>query len=576
MKRRLLALAWLLVVASNARAETYEWQRTERLLRALSLEPAVQAEGKRIAWIRVVRDEVFVEDEVWPKWPNWFHATTREDVVRRELLFAEGEPYSELAIEESMRNLRVMGTFTMVRIVPVAIAGSSDVGVLVHTRDIWSLRLETTFKITSFVEEFVVRGAERNFLGRNKTVAVDLTIVPQSYLLSGYFYTRRVWGSDVALTQRVGVYVNRAAERPEGSLWRLELGEPYYNLRQRFSWRTFVDYKDGIARYRDGRDVRTISAPNIGPPFTDPKLAFRLRNLMAYALASVRHGQTTKQTYSLGWDVRYVDPKPVAETQLAPELESWFRREVMPRRRTEIGPLLMYELFTARYATFENLSSFGQSENVRVGPTASFVTRLPLQTFGSNTNSWYLQASAGLAHAAGGFWLDSKIEARARYEGARLVDQRMELLVRGASPILFRAFRIAYRSTLELRRRDLYNTYVSLGAGNGLRGYPSQSIAANGANLFLTNIELRTLPVEWQAVHVGAVIFYDVGTVYRSLGDARLYHSVGIGLRVLLPQFNRYPFAFDAGSSWDPGFRLVPTVSSGQIVPMTVAEDPEP
>jgi hypothetical protein len=358
-------------------------------------------------------------------------------------------------------------------------------------------------------------------------------------------------------------------------LWRLEAGEPYYNLRQRFSWRTYFDYRDFVYRGRDGRLVRTVSAPSIGPPFRDPKLIYRYRNLTAYALASVRHGKVTKQTYSLGWDARHVNGAPVAETELVPELGSWFRREVLPRRRVELGPMLTYDLFTARFATFENLSSFGQSENVRIGPTASFVTRLPLHVFGSNTNSWVVQATAGLSHAAGGFWLDSKVEARARYEDARLVDQRLELLLRGASPILFRAFRIAYRSTVELRRRDLNNTYVVLGAGNGLRGYPSQSFAAYGGNFFLTNIEIRTLPIEWQAVHVGAVIFYDVGSVYRSLGDARLYHSAGIGLRVLLPQFNRYPFAFDAGTSWDPGFRIVPTVSSGQIVPMTVAEDPE-
>lgn len=576
MRRWLVAsLSWLLLVASSARADTYEWQRTERLLQKLALTPAVQPEGRRIAWIRVVRDEVFVEDEVWPSWPNWFHATTREDVVRRELLFAAGDGYSDAAIEESMRNLRVMGTFTMVRIVPVAIAGSDEVGVLVHTRDIWSLRLETTFKITTFVEEFVIRGAERNLLGRNKTLAVDLTVVPQSYLMSEYFYTRRVWGSDVALTQRVGIYMNRELHRPEGSLWRVELGEPFYNLRQRFSWRLFLDYKDYIARGRDGRFVRTIQAPSIGPPFRDPKLAYRLQTLQTYALASVRRGDITKQTYSLGWDVRLVDSEAVAETELVPELDSWYRREVMPRGRTEIGPMLTYELFTARYATFENLSSYGQSENVRVGPTASVISRLPLNAFGSNTNSWVVQASAGLAHAAGGFWLDSKVEGRARYEGARLVDQRIELLVRGASPILFRAFRIAYRSTLELRRRDLNNTYVSLGGANGLRGYPSQSFAAYGGNIFLTNLEIRTLPIEWQAVHVGAVVFYDVGSVYRSFADARLYHSVGVGLRVLLPQFNRYPFAFDAGTSWDPGFRIVPTVSSGQIVPLTIAEDPE-
>ena len=95
------------------------------------------------------------------------------------------------------------------------------------------------------------------------------------------------------------------------------------------------------------------------------------------------------------------------------------------------------------------------------------------------------------------------------------------------------------------------------------------------ANRVLANFEIRTLPIEWQAVHIGAVLFYDVGSVYTKLSTLTPHHAVGIGLRVLFPQFNRMPFSFDGGMSFDPYFRFVPTVASEQVVPLTAIEDPD-
>jgi hypothetical protein len=90
----------------------------------------------------------------------------------------------------------------------------------------------------------------------------------------------------------------------------------------------------------------------------------------------------------------------------------------------------------------------------------------------------------------------------------------------------------------------------------------------------VANFELRTLPLQWRAVQLGGVIFYDVGSVYESLDDFEAHHAVGLGVRLLFPQLNRYPFSFDGGMSFDPGFRFVPTYTGGQFFPLTAAEDP--
>ena len=76
-------------------------------------------------------------------------AHARRASIRRELLFAQGDRYDDERIEETMRNLRALGIFALVRIVPVRThASPTSVGVLVYTRDLWSLRLETGFNGT--------------------------------------------------------------------------------------------------------------------------------------------------------------------------------------------------------------------------------------------------------------------------------------------------------------------------------------------------------------------------------------------------------------------------------------------
>jgi hypothetical protein len=60
-----VALVALSLCASRARAEkTYERQRTERLLEASGLTEAALPAEKRIAWVRIVRDDVFVREDL--------------------------------------------------------------------------------------------------------------------------------------------------------------------------------------------------------------------------------------------------------------------------------------------------------------------------------------------------------------------------------------------------------------------------------------------------------------------------------------------------------------------------------
>jgi hypothetical protein len=578
--RRLALVLGLLALSGTARADSYEWQRVTRVLQKLGLTPADgPLEGKRIAWIRIASDDVFVEDEVWPLWLNWFHWTTRERVVRRELLFQEGGAFENARIEETMRNLRGMGLFALVRIVAVQVEEPNAVGIVVHTRDLWSLRLETGFNASTIVDQFNARLIERNFLGLNQQLGVNFNLLPRTYLLGQEYAARRVLGSTVRLEQTAGVIFNRERHQSEGSTWSLRVSEPFYYLKQRWAWTATGSYTTQVVRQLQRRQIASFPSMTEDPDGPFARRVWRQQNATAAVAGYRRVGEQVKNTFGLGWDFRYRHSAPNGETMLQAELRDYFETRVVPRERQESGPLLSYDLFTPTYVTFENLATFGQSENVRVGPSLTLSSRLPLHALGSNTNSWVVNASTGYTWAPAGFLLDVRAEVIGRLERDRVVDQRVIAQLRGASPVLFRAFRVVARANWDARRDDTLNTFVTLGSSNGLRGYKSQELFGVGASRLLTNFELRSVPfLAWEAVHIGAVAFWDMGTVYEKKGALALSHAVGLGLRVLFPQLNRTPFSFDAAAALnvspeDPAFRLVPTIKDGQVVPLTAIED---
>jgi hypothetical protein len=550
---------------------SYEQQRLDRQLTKQKLTEDLLPAGKRIGFVRIVRDDVFVADEIWPLWFNWFHGLTREDVVRRELLFQKGERYDEARVEETMRNLRGMGIFALVRIVAVKGERPDEVGILVSTRDLWSLRLETNFNITKrVINSLVVRLNEINAFGRNKQAGVEVSVGPTSYLVGESFYARRVFGSSLALKERAGLIFNRMWGGREGEIASVSLGQPFYRLAQRFAWSANYSHDDRVYRNTGNGVIRRY--PSRFAPLPHALQVYQARVEDAYLVASYRTGEAFKHTLSAGWDFRYRDAKPTWETNLPDSLREDFIRDVLPLGRTDHGPTASYEMFVPHWATFVNLASYGQSENVRTGPALSLGTRVPLRVLGSTANAWVVSATAGWVLAPRGYLVDLRVSGLGRLQQGAWLDQKATFQVRGATPV-FSIFRFVTRAYLELRRNDTLRTYVTLGADNGLRGYLSQQIGAVGAHRMLANFELRTLPIMWQAVHLGGVLFYDVGSVFYNTSNLTAFHSVGIGLRLLFPQFNRQPFSFDGGASFYPTAQFVPTFAAGQVVPLTAVED---
>ncbi len=569
-----LALGLIPVVAARARdvIDTYERERIALALQRLGLEREPEPEGKTISFIRVVRDDVFVQQEPWPVWFNVFHTLTRESVIERELLFEKGDRYSESAVQETMRNLRDLGVFALVSIVAVKGDRPDRIGVVVHTRDLWSLRLEQDFQFTGSNLDFLyLQLIERNLFGRNVQVGVRFQLLPLTYSLGESYSDHRLFGQQLSASQSLDLIFNRESGEVEGSTGSLSISRPYYDLAQRWSFGVSAAYSDAIARrIRNGRvvhvDFEETSECEAVPVIYDD------RSLSLRASGSYRRGSLYKQVFTAGAGFRDRAVGSNQETGLRPEQQRAFAREVLPRVRREVFPYLHYQLYLPRYAVFENLATFGQSESVRTGPAAAALFELPLGAFGSSSDSLVASGGLGYTWARGDALLDVAVEPSARLENGRVVDQVLLAEVRGATPPWLLG-RLVLRGVWQGRRRDTSQQAVSLGGDSGLRGYKSQFFQLPGASLLRGNLEYRTLPLLWRSVQVGAILFYDAGALYLRVKEIEAHHAAGVGLRLVFPQFNRYPFRFDLGVPLDrAGFELMFTVGTSQAVPLTAIE----
>lgn len=576
----LLGALFVLAVSSVASAQdsgsgsTYESRRTDLVLERHEWQQDPEPEGKRVAFIHIERDDVFVPEEFWPLWFNWFHWLTKKSVVESELLVQEGDVYSVERGEEMERNLRDLGIFSLVRVVAVKTADPNAVGLVVHTRDLWSLRLEQDFQISSQVDYLLLQLTERNLFGLNQNATLRFDMRPDTFALGEVYSDHRFLGQKLALSESFDLIFNRSAIDVEGSRATLSLSRPFYNLSQHWGFDLSGGYEVRVARQlRDG-EVLTYDNPATNEQEAMPR-TWDSRHYSGAALGLYRFGDTLKQTFGVGFSAAVNQVELNGSNRLATEENrAAFEHDVLPRTRTDVGPTLRYSLFTPTYTTFTNLAAYGWEESVRVGPQAELAASFPLETLGSTDDAFVFKTSFGFTAAPGHALIDASFSSSSRLTRGQVIDQSVAVQLRGATPMLG-PVRLVGRVLWKGRHNDSDNSLVSLGGDNGLRGYLSQEFPVYGGNLMLGNFELRTVPLVWQSIHLGLVAFYDVGAVYKNIDHMVFHHAVGLGVRLLFPQFNRYPFRFDGGVPIESGFKVRPSFAGSQALRLTNEEDAE-
>ncbi len=522
----------------------YERQTISAALRSEGGELETHPEGKRIEDIRIVTLDVLEERDPYPRFFNVFHATTRPHIVERELTFRRGQIYDQRRVDESARALRGARQLSLVLIVPLQGKYDDTVQLLVITKDVWSLRLNTDFQIADGrLTRLLLQPAEENVLGTHTMVGALFVLEPATYSLGAQFIDRRVAGSRIQGIVSGNVIFNRDTGDAEGSFGSFAYGTTLFSSETKWAWRTLVTWRQEIFRSFIGADQRTFDA--LSTPVDDqiPYEYDFARYYGAYLLTR-SFGRQLKNDLSLGVEVDHRKAKPRDLAGASPLAAREFVASELPVNDTRVSPLAQFRSYTTDYTRVLDFETLGLQEDYRLGHELVFRVYPASRDVASSRNLVGSFAAAGYTAPFGDGLLRAIVSNTLELSSSEETDALASANIRVVTPRIGLG-RIVYDSLLLNRYENYLNERFTLGGGTRLRGYAPQAFI--GKDVVASNLEFRTTPVEVLRTQLGLAFFYDVGDAFDGAADLRLKQSVGLGLRALIPQANRIVFRADYG-----------------------------
>jgi hypothetical protein len=564
--------------------------------RGYTIDP--QPWGKTIGHVVVVNEDVFAEKN-WLQFFNIFHYRSRPNRVREELTIQAGEVWDQTRVEESARRLHDPLYSSVVALLPIQTSDPTQVDLLVVTRDLWSLRLNSQYTFQQgALTNLALSLSENNFLGTRDVVAVGFTMDQGAIAIGPTFLDKDLFGSHVNLNVSASEIITRTADKifdpttsslvtdtadpagiedahklhSEGSAANISLSRPLWSLATDWGAGASASYSNQIARSFTGVHgdaFELFTDPGSGLPYE-----YRYQYLSANANVVRQWGHDYKQALTLGYTVS--DQKPSLLPSFAtidPSATAQFIADVFPRTELISQPYVTYSIYQPRYRILRNVQTYDLAEDLQVGPSASATLAQGLTALGGDFTFTRPTVSAGWTFLLGrdGF-ITPSAGASMRFEqaapnGWNSIDNSADLALHVATPN-FPRFRVVGYAELDTEWHNTQNQYYSVGSDSGLRGYNiAEFRSARDANArrFIGQLELRTTPWPIWVFRAGGVAFYEVGGAANTLSTLGLYNDVGVGLRLLVPQLNRDVFRVDVA------FPLQSVPDASAFVPHVIA-----
>lgn len=515
--------------------------------RGLRVDPS--PEGKTVRAIHVVNLEVFSEQDFRPlRWLNVFHVTTRERVIEREVLLRPGMSWDDRLAEETQRNLQDPFLSNVVVVLPVASPVPGTVDVLVVTRDVWSLRLNSNFEVQEDdLVQLSFSLSENNLFGLRKKIAMVFFMDQGAIAIGPTYIDDNLAGTRLTLSTSFRALFAREDGEFEGTASRTIFAYPLWSLARTWGGSIDVYHSDSVIRSFQGSELRVVDLEGT-PEVEALPFRYRLRRVSATASGVRSFGQKVIQRVSAGYEFDLTRPElfdfPYAEP--AAEL---FAEQVFPRSERSSALFVSYRLFTPDFRAYRDLDTFDLREDVRLGPHLELRVSGASELFGSENDFVGLAAAAGWAVAfARTGYARLSVGWSGRLED-RLIDRQLGTSVGVATPHLFRFLRLVAGARLSVQTDDTQNRFYTIGGNEGLRGYAIGAFIGgyrtSSAAETLAHLEARTRPLPLWSLRAGAVAFWDAGHAADTVEDLRLHHDVGVGLRLLIPQLDPYVMRVD-------------------------------
>ncbi|HVS16930.1 MAG TPA: POTRA domain-containing protein [Thermoanaerobaculia bacterium] len=470
----------------------------------------LEREGAAIGRITIQVGEVFAEDEGktnrrMHRLVNRLHRRTRDRVVRRQLLFREGDAFSARLLAESERILRERDYLFDAEIEAVGYR-DGEVDVAVRTRDVWTLSGGVSFGREGGENSVEFEVQDNNFLGTGKEVGISRTETVDRTSNEILFRDKTPFGrhADVELV---------AADNSDGHRYLLHLHRPFYSLETRWSagMTALIETRNDTV-YDRGEVINRFGVDHqVGELYWG-----RSPGLVDGAIQRWKLGYTW-ESLDFSFLVDAAEPSRPPDDRAFSVL--WADYEYLQDRFVEVKDL-------NHLARTEDLN-VGTRMHTRVGWSSAALGATADRLVAGIDASWGFQPGP------------RQLLFAAAYHGARWGSDGVENLV--VSGELRYHWRNLGRHALFARLHADWGQNLDqerpfqLGGDSGLRGYPLRF--ATGDRRALLNVEQRFF-TDWEPLrlaNVGAAVFFDVGRAwYRDDpgSDPGVLTDIGFGLRL--------------------------------------------
>lgn len=213
----------------------------------------------------------------------------------------------------------------------------------------------------------------------------------------------------------------------------------------------------------------------------------------------------------------------------------------------------------------------GLQEDFRLGPDVAAKLYPIVQALGSTRNVLGADVAAQWTARLGDGFLRVGAEGIVEAQTDTVSDASLETRLRVVSP------RMPFgRLVLDLQQLHRFRNYLNLntkfGGESRPRGFPTNFLRT--PSYALGSLELRSRSLGIFSTLWGLVAFVDVGTGYRTSAGVEPHWGTGVGVRVLLPQFDRLVVRADVAVPLDrhrpahvDAFQFLVTVGQAFSVP---------
>jgi outer membrane protein assembly factor BamA len=470
----------------------------------------VPATGETIGSITVHVRDIFDtslpgENKALYRLANRLHVDTRENALRAQLLFHEGDAFTPRVLEETERVLRKL---RYVREPRVRVTGRHDglVDIDVTAEDVWTMSPGLSYGRKGGANSTSIEFDDFNVFGTGKRLSLgshsDVDRRSNTFFWSDPNVFGSRWTSELEY-----------ADADDGSSAGIAIERPFFSFDTRWTAGVKLATDDGVQhRYALGHRADE----------------FRRETRSADFYFGTSHGWDDGWVRRFTTGLRYDD---AAFSNAAGYLPS----AALPTDRSFAYPYASLEYIQDDFTTAVNCDQIERTEDFEFGKR--FIAELGLadSAFGSTDSAALLRARAsrGWRIAQGqslfvGAGLTGRFEAGAPQNAIYSADARYYWRT-SASTMFHVSLKGDVGHALDL------DDELTLGGDNGLRGYPLRYQTGSARALLTVEERFYSGWYPWRLFRVGGAVFADVGRSFGhnaidapNLGTLR---DVGFGLR---------------------------------------------